>query len=158
MDHIGAAILLPQRIVGRASVEHEEAPGFRGGGGLEHALSVEVADQNDRAGVGKRANRRRDVVAGTQSLFVERIMLVDEASGGVVVLDRDLSARETVVLGGNVHQRDARPRGLGMEIADADPRRLGEGGRGQEKEQRCERSQGGNSRDWHFHAHRYRGL
>ena len=58
MDHIGAAILLAQPIVGRAGVEHEEAPRLGGGGGFEHALRVEVADQNDGAGVGERADRR----------------------------------------------------------------------------------------------------
>ena len=66
------------------------------------------------------ARRLCDVLAFLEADLLQREMLVEKFSGGVVVLDREVRAGDAVIVRGLLDQRQCRSDAGLAEIADAD--------------------------------------
>jgi hypothetical protein len=129
VDDVGAAILLPQPIVDRRGVEQKHAARFRRIGGFEQSIGGQIGDDKRDALTGQCRHRRGWIVIGLETHIDQREALIEEASGGVVILRRHLGARQPIVGRRHLRQRDRlRMRGA-PQIADLDIERLrGSGG------------------------------
>ena len=134
MDHVGAAILLAQSVVERARIEEEK--GALRICRLEQRIGRQIGDDNRDAAPGQRRDRGRGIVALLKSHLLKQEFLVQEFPGCIVVLDRQLRAREAVIGGRHVEQRDGGLAFGNAQIADLDLNRLGERDRRQGEQQR----------------------
>jgi hypothetical protein len=99
MDHVGPAILLAQAIVDRAGVEQHGSAIADCVGGLQQRVGGEIGNDEADLAIGERGRRLGCVVAVLQPKLFQGEVLIEELAGGVVVLDRETGARQTVVLG-----------------------------------------------------------
>ena len=135
MDHIGAAVLLAQTVVGRAGVEHQRACGARRVGDRENLGGGKIDDEKAHA-VGEHLVERRDrIVAGGELGVDDREGLVEEAAGGVVVVHRHARAGDEVVRGRDIEDGDRLARMRFVDDADFDGERIGVGGLDQRRDQ-----------------------
>ena len=135
MDQVGAAVFLAQPVVSRAGIEQKNAAPAPRIGGLEQRVRRQVGDDERNTAPRKVLDRGGRIVGILQPYVLEREALVEEFSGRIVVLDRQPGARDTVIGGRNIEQRD---RGFDLgaaQIADLDLDRLGQrdGGHGEQR-------------------------
>src|SRR5262245_33670392 len=97
MDDIGAAVLLPQTIIGRSGVEKQYPIGFSRISSFKQVVSGEVGYDERNAPACELMYGRCRIVTGLQLYVDERITLIEKPAGRVIVLDRHLSAGESVV-------------------------------------------------------------
>ncbi len=129
VDHIAAAILLAQAVVGRPCIQEDRAAVPDRVRRFQHGVGRQVRDDECDLATGEGACRGGRIFIALQANLIERKALVEKPAGGVVVLDREASAGDTVVLGG-LHGERQRGFDPGTaEIADLDLGEVGsEGG------------------------------
>jgi hypothetical protein len=125
VEHVGAAILLAQSVVERARIEYDYAALTHRIGDLELRIGRQVGDDQRDAALDHRRGGRHRVVLLADAHVLQRETLVQEPAGGVVVVDRHLGARQPVVLGRRLEQRNGDPRLDVAQIADLDLGRVG---------------------------------
>ena len=124
MDHIGAAVLLAQTIVGRARVEHQRARGARRVGDRENLGRGKIDDEKAHA-VGEHVLQRGNrIVAGGELGVDDREGLIEEAAGRVVVIHRHARAGDEVVRGRDIENGDRLARVRFVDDADLDGERI----------------------------------
>ena len=106
MNHIGAAVLLAQTIVGRAGIEDEYARGARAVGDGENFRSGEVDDEKPYAVLEHAIQRPKRILAGRELRVDNGEGLVEKAPGGVIVVHRHARAGDKVVRGRDIKDRD----------------------------------------------------
>ena len=104
MDDIGAAIGFAQPVVDRSGVQQHGSALAQRIGGLQQLVRGQVGD-DEAVAAGERRRCLGDIVAVLEPNFFQREMLIEEFSGGVVVLDGKPRARDAVVLGRLFDQR-----------------------------------------------------
>jgi hypothetical protein len=121
VDDIGAAVLLAQRILERAGVEHQHVLAPGGIGKLEEIGGRHIGHDEMGTARSQPIDRRRGVLAGFQRHILQKKALVEEAAGGVVVVDGNLDPGEAEIGRGLVEHREGDAALLGgMNIGDAD--------------------------------------
>ena len=120
MDHVGAAILFAQAIVDRAGVKYHGSAVADRVGGLQQRIRGEIGNDETDVAIGECNRRLGCVVAVLQPNLFQGEVLIEEFAGGVVVLDREAGARQAVVFGRLLDQRQCRLDTAAMKIADAD--------------------------------------
>src|SRR4051794_28169874 len=97
MDHIGPAILLAQPIVDRANVQQHGSTIAKRVGRLQQRVRWQIG--NDVAvAAGKFGRRLYDVVTVLETKLFEAEVLIEESSGGVVVIDGEAGAGNAVIV------------------------------------------------------------
>src|SRR6478736_8431968 len=135
MNDVGAAVFLPQSVVDRTHIEEQQAWCTGRIGRLEQRGRWKISEDKRNSAPRQRRGRGRRIVLVIELHVLEREALVQELAGRVVVVDRELCAGNSVVLGRYVKERNARLRLWAAEIADLDLERIGRG--------RCPREQDG---------------
>jgi hypothetical protein len=104
MNHIGAAVLLPQSIVDRANIEEQELA--RGGcvDGLEERLRRQIGDHRRDAALRQCNGRSRSIGASRELGILQREPLIQERPCRVVVVDREPRARHPIIDGWRLDQ------------------------------------------------------
>src|ERR1041385_9016666 len=109
MNHVDAAILFAQSIVGRAVVEKQEiAASIRR---LEQRIGRKVRDHGGHAALRKRRDRSSRIVNLLQPHLFQRNRPLQKAAGGVVGGNRERGGGDSVVGGRYIQERN---RGLGF--------------------------------------------
>ena len=120
MDHVGPAVLLAQPVVARADVEEKQAALACGVGGLEQHLRGKVGDDQRDAAIGKLRHRSCGVVPAFEARRLDRERLVEELTGCIVILDRELRTGDAVVGRGLLDERDRLRSLRAAKVSDLD--------------------------------------
>ena len=124
VDHIGAAVLLAQAIVGRARVEHQRTRGARRVGDRKNLGGGKIDDEKAHA-VGEHVLQRGNrIFAGGELGVDDREGLIEESAGRVVVIHRHARAGDKVVRGRNIEDGDRLARVRFVDHADLDGERI----------------------------------
>ena len=106
MDDVSAAILLAQTLVGAPAL-NTSAPEERAASADRENLSGREVDNEEAHAVGEHLLQRRDRILARGELGVDdREGLVEEAPGGVVVIQRHAGAGDEVIRGRDIQDRD----------------------------------------------------
>jgi len=124
VDDVCAAILFPEPVVRRARIEKKYPTPASGIGGFQQLIGGEIGDHHRHAQTGQRSNRCRGIVFGLDLHVFERKGLVEKTPGGVVVVNSELSAGQSIVLGRLLDQRDRNFLLGSAQIADLNLRRV----------------------------------
>ena len=124
MNDVGAAILFAQPFVQCGRVDQHLAASLAGVRHLQQPIRIQARDDERRALVGERIHGRDRIVALAQQCLDQRIVLIEEAPGGIIVFDRQLSAGKTVIGGRYIDQRYPDSRWRLAKVADLDFQRL----------------------------------
>ena len=134
MDHIGAAILLAEPVVGRAGVQQHGSAITQRVGNFQQRIRRKVGD-DEAIAAGEVRCRLGGVLTVLEPDFLQGETLIEELSGRVVVLDREARAGNAVVLRGLFDQGQFRFDAGLTEIADTDLERVGRDGMGRHEAQ-----------------------
>src|SRR5260370_25313743 len=104
MNHIGAAVLLPQSIVDRADIEEQTLTRSFCAGGLEEGIRRQVGDHQRDAALRQRDGRGHSVVASPASEGLHRELLIQESPLRVVGVDREPRTSYPIIVGWRLDQ------------------------------------------------------
>ncbi len=124
MEHIGAAFLLAQDVVGRADIEQQHAALAPDVGDRQQLLGRDVGEHIAVAPGDHVAKDLHDFGVRLHLGDVERELLAHELAGRVVVGDRHIGAGNAFVARRHVEHRERQFRLIGAQIADPDLGRL----------------------------------
>ena len=125
VDHVGAAVLLAQPLVGRSDVEQQQPPLAAGIGRREQGIRGKVGEHEGNVLLGEIRGRGTRIVLAGESHFLKIEMLVEEFSGRIVVLDAEPGSGQAVVGGRHVEQRNGLLVPGPMQITDMEFGRIG---------------------------------
>ena len=143
VQHIGAAFPGAQLVVGRSGIEERDTLRRRQVGDRQQRARRQVGRHQADAVAGELAEARRDTATLGHDHLLEREMLVGEAAGGVVVLDREARAGDAFI-GRRRVEIGLRRQALQRLREEADAQRLGRflvGGARRQRRQRGRRDQ-----------------
>jgi hypothetical protein len=124
VDHVGPAVFLAQAIVDRPGVEEHQAARPPGVGRLEQRIGRQIGDEKRDAAIGELRDDRNRIVTCLDPRLFQREMLVEKFPRRVVVFQCEAHARNAVIVGRKVNQRNGCPLLGTAEIADLDAKRL----------------------------------
>jgi hypothetical protein len=127
VNDIGPTVLLAQLVVDRSHIEEDENARAAGVGGLEQGFGGKIGDYQRHAALRQRKCRGGGIVGFVEPHILQCKPLVQEPAGRVVVVDRELCARNPVVLGRDLDEREAGLRFRAPQIADLDLDGIGQG-------------------------------
>ena len=105
MHHVGAAVFLAQPVVGRASVDQDGVAALERAGKRQNGCGRSVDDNEFGAGIDLGRDGRDEGLGFGILDYFQRVILVEKAPGGVVVVDGKLAAGKAIVGRGLVEQR-----------------------------------------------------